>query len=197
MVKALVLSVEIRLTQTDMRLPPGFSLDELSDRALRAARNARKLLPDKVQGQDAFTAAVLQDCGLLVLMSRLPEVFREIVSRAQGDNKAFDEIEREVLGVTHGEIGAYLLGIWGLPYSIVEAVAYHHSPQKTNSVGLDVTCAVHIASALAGEELLGSSPGCNLTRVTLDESHLAKLGLLPQVPQWRAAAAPVDPSRRA
>ena len=33
-------------------------------------------------------------------------------------------------GATHAEVGAYLLGLWGLPFQIVEAVANHHAPER-------------------------------------------------------------------
>ena len=31
------------------------------------------------------------------------------------------EAERQVIGASHAQIGAYLLGIWRLPYPVVEA----------------------------------------------------------------------------
>ena len=41
------------------------------------------------------------------------------------DKNLFD-LEREFMGVTHQEIGAYLLGWWDLPFPIVEAALFHH-----------------------------------------------------------------------
>ena len=87
------------------------------------------MLSERIRGQDAFSAAMLADAGVLVLMSRQPRLFQEIVAEARRSERPLPAVEREVLGVTHAEIGAYLLGIWGLPYSIVEAVAHHHTPR--------------------------------------------------------------------
>ncbi len=42
----------------------------------------------------------------------------------------FLEAEYAVLKTSHAEIGAYLLGLWGLPDYIVETVAFHHNPSK-------------------------------------------------------------------
>jgi HD-like signal output (HDOD) protein len=52
--------------------------------------------------------------------------------------------EQQIFLVTHAEVGADLLGIWGLPDSIVEAAAYHHRPMEcTNNIfcALTASCA--------------------------------------------------------
>ena len=56
-------------------------------------------------------------------------------------------VEKELLGVTHAEVGAYLLGLWGLPLTIVEAVAYHHQLELVAPT--DIVVAVHVANALS------------------------------------------------
>ncbi len=40
----------------------------------------------------------------------------------------FVDAEYAVMKTSHAELGAYLLGLWGLPDSIVEIVAFHHEP---------------------------------------------------------------------
>ena len=64
---------------------------------------------------DAFAAGLLSDAGLLLLAAKAPELLRR------------DEAE---LGFTHGGLGAYLLGLWGLAPGIVDAVAFHHEPPE-------------------------------------------------------------------
>ena len=118
MVKTLVLSAEVQKSQVRDRPPAPASTSTAADRhSLLAARIARRLLPRSPSAQDAFSAARLKDIGALVLMSRLPEQFRRIVELARASGRPIWEVETEVLGVTHAEIGAYLLGIWGLPDS--------------------------------------------------------------------------------
>jgi HD-like signal output (HDOD) protein len=62
---------------------------------------------------DAFTAGLLTDIGLLLLAAKAPELLRR---------------DEDTLGFTHGGLGAYLLGLWGLPPRVVETVAFHHDP---------------------------------------------------------------------
>jgi HD-like signal output (HDOD) protein/CheY-like chemotaxis protein len=188
MVKMLVLSVEMRSSHGQTPTFPGFSLDAIQEHGLLSARIARRLLGDKTKAQDAFAAAMLQDTGLLVLMGRLPDVFREIVVETQQSGRSIHEVESQILGVTHAEIGAYLLGIWGLPYSIVEAVAHHHTPQGAGQTGWDVLGAVHVASHLAGELAFPRSESHAGAGMILDIEYLAKLGVIDSLPGWREIA---------
>jgi HD-like signal output (HDOD) protein len=189
MVKMLALSVEMRQSQGHVKPCPGFNIDSVQEHGLRSARIARKLLPDKLGAQDAFSAAMLQDAGKLVLMGRLPDVFARIVKDLRETPRhTISEIEMATMGVTHAEIGAYLLGIWGLPYGIVEGVAFHHAPSRAVSVGLDVPGAVHIGSALA-EELVPQDPAKSVRPgVKLDMEYLNKFDLAKQLPAWRDMA---------
>jgi HD-like signal output (HDOD) protein/CheY-like chemotaxis protein len=189
MVKMLTLSIEMSQSHANTPPCPGFSLDAVQEHGMLSARIARRLLTDKVKAQDAFAAAILQDTGLLVLMGRLPEVFRKIVDEAHASGRSIHQVETEILGVTHAEIGAYLLGIWALPYSIVEAVAHHHTPQGAGSLGWDVVGAVHVASSLAAELAPCSPAGHTGPGITLDLDYLTKLGVADNLPAWKAIAA--------
>jgi HD-like signal output (HDOD) protein len=80
-----------------------------------------------------------------------------------------------VLGTTHAEVGAYLLGLWGLPDPIVEAVAWHHNPTGCPSTSFTALTAVHAADAI-----LRARDG-----VLPDRDYLQRLGLADQFPVWR------------
>ena len=184
MVKTLTLSVEMRQSQQNAPAIPGFSWDAIEEQALASARIARRLLPDKVKAQEAFAAAILKDAGLLVLTSRLPEVFRKIADETRASGRSLHEVEQEILGITHQAIGAYLLGIWGLPYSIVEAVAHYREPQHAASHTFDVVGAVHVASGLVSEH--GSSTLEPSLGTKLNLEYLASVGVSGQLAGWRA-----------
>jgi HD-like signal output (HDOD) protein/CheY-like chemotaxis protein len=78
--------------------------------------------------QDARTSGLLHDIGKLLLVATLPMVSARIGNRARLEHRPTFEIEHEELGVTHAELGGYLLGLWGLPETIVEVAAWHHRP---------------------------------------------------------------------
>lgn len=127
-------------------------------RALLASRIAARLLPQS-SAELGATAALLADIGLL-----LPGVRDERQPPAEGDERP-----------GHAEAGAYLLGLWGLPMPIIEAVALHRQPRRSSLRSFWVTGAVHVATALASGE-------------PVDEDYLARVGVIARLPAWREQA---------
>lgn len=93
----------------------------------------------------ALMAGMLHDIGKLILATSFPEQYREAYKNQE---KLDSQLECEAFGVSHAEIGAYLLGVWSLPNPVVEAVAYHHIPNKAIEHRFSSLTAVHIADAL-------------------------------------------------
>jgi HD-like signal output (HDOD) protein len=110
-----------------------------------------------------------------------------VLERAQREHRPLFEIEQEERGVTHAEVGGQLLGLWGLPDGIVEAVAYHHHPHTVPQPQLDAVAAVAIANALVHE----CDEDGERAVSTLDEQYVADLGLAGRVAGWREIAAQV------
>lgn len=111
-----------------------------------AIAGAAREWADPKHAHDAFVAGVLHDIGRLVLASVVPvrylPIYRE--HRASGSDLAVLETER--LGAAHAEVGAYLLQLWGLPFTLVEAVARHHDPDAVTDVD-PIVAAVAVAVA--------------------------------------------------
>lgn len=192
MLKALVFTVEVFRT---FELPPDAvvaGLEELQAHSLIAARLAARLVPDPGRGDDAFMAALLHDVGKLILATRSADGtfptagWSAAVTYAAEAGVPLVEAEQARLGVTHAEVGAYLLGLWGLPQTILEAVAFHHRPGRVSQRTFDVLGAVHVADYLACEAL-GLAPGSCSSGV--DERYLEALGVRDRWPQWSALAA--------
>jgi HD-like signal output (HDOD) protein len=94
------------------------------------------------------------------------------------------EVEREVFGVSHADVGAYLFGKWGLPISVVEAVALHHAPESSALDCFTPLTAVHVANCLEHE--VGDA-GMELAAPKVDADYLTRIGLADQLPVWREA----------
>ena len=157
MLQNLVLSCEVR--QAFVSANGVLSLDTEQEHALRAATLARGLVTDRQKRDDAFMAAMLHDVGKLVLATQMTEEFRAAVAKARQDRVPLHEVEPGVYGVSHAEVGGYLLGLWGLPYPIVEAVARHHAPWRAVSEeAVDLADAVFLAEGLAQEQAAASAP---------------------------------------
>jgi len=92
------------------------------------------------------------------------------------------EAERMVFGTTHAELGACLLGTWGLPLPILEAIAWHHEPLKSPERGVSLLAAVHAANVFAQESGQGSGEG---TKDTISVEFLLRAGLGDCRDRWR------------
>jgi len=128
--------------------------EERQQHALLVAHLATAINEDD-DADHVTMAAMLHDIGQLVLMHRMPDEYAAVLEEAQ--ERSLVQVERERIGATHAEVGAYLLGLWGLPEPIVWAVARHH--EAPGGSGLDET--LQIANALAHETaaaLAGGTP---------------------------------------
>ena len=106
-----------------------------------------------------------------------------VIHTANQTRRAVHLVEAEELGVTHGEVGAYLLGIWGLPLDVVETAAFHHTPSSLTEGSLELLAAFHTADALVEAAAHG------LTEESIDIAFLERAGALRELPRWRSIAA--------
>ncbi len=184
-IKALTLSAEAvgKLAPAGVH---GFAIDEFQRHATLVARVAAGILPKGASQQDAITAALLHDIGQLVLIADDPDRWRVLADEAERRGVPLHEVEQDVQGITHAATGAYLLSLWGLPDSVVEAVAHHHDPLAVPGAALDAVAAVHIADALAHE--VQQRPGDRPRPPLLDDAYVDQLGVRLQLDQWRELA---------
>ncbi len=156
------------------------AITSIQEHSILVARVAKALIP--ASQDDAFMASMLHDIGQLILSLAEKNRMDKIAEAVRKDCVALHVAERENLGVTHADVGAYVLGTWGLPFGVVEAVAGHHEPDWFAASAFDVTAALHVAEALvtrlSGAEGTTASP--------LDEAHLRRLGVFDLLPEWQA-----------
>ena len=92
----------------------------------------------------------------------MPAELAQALALSRTERRPLLECERRMTGATHAEIGAYLLGLWGLPYPIVEAVALHHAPTTVTRHGYDLVGALAVSHSLLepahAHALIASSP---------------------------------------
>ena len=148
-VRNLVISADV-FSKWPVRLAEmPLSLESLQGHASQVATIVALLVRDPQKSNDAQLAALLHDIGYLLLSHSCAEELRAAVQLAVTESLPMDEAERRVLGASHAEVGAYLLGIWGFPSSIVEAVAHHHSTHRVAQTDFDTLALLSVAHALA------------------------------------------------
>jgi HD-like signal output (HDOD) protein/CheY-like chemotaxis protein len=122
------------------------------ERALHIARVAAGMARLPEDAAAAYIAGLLCDVGQLALITASPE--RLYLSQAEAAQRGVADhlAERAIWGATHAEIGAYLLGLWGLPFQIVQAVANHHAPERSQEDRGGLTQLVWLASCIVDAE---------------------------------------------
>lgn len=186
--KSLVLSVQV-FAQFEGRKRAPIPLETMWKHGLITGTAARDIAKSQDVGslgvEGAFMAGLLHDIGLLVLSTNFPEQYSEVLANLRHDRLSVCDAERAVFKASHEDVGAYLLGLWGVSDAIVEAVAFHHHPGERFQDGFSLLAAVHVANAL--EE--ASDPCMTGGRLTpIDAEYLNRCGLAKYLPLWHTAA---------
>jgi putative nucleotidyltransferase with HDIG domain len=163
----------------------GFSLERLWQHSLEVATSARAVaLYEKfshAKADEAFLAGMLHDVGKVVFATR--------AASSPGSPAASVEDTCAQMEAHHAEVGAYLLGLWGFPNQIVEAVAFHHSPSQVASDSLSLPQLIHIADCLVhGRQAAGSGAAAR----ELEPGLLEKLGLVDHWSAWSTELESLD-----
>ncbi len=144
-------SVEI-FSQWPAAISSLFDQEALQSHARAVAAAASSLTAKTPMADDAMLAGLLHDIGYWVLAQECPDGLKAAVSLAASEQIQLHEAQTRVLGASHAEVGAYLLGIWGLPYSVIEAVAHHHQPERVAHSSFDVLAALAVAHSLVRQD---------------------------------------------
>ena len=159
----------------------GFSLEQLWQHTEQTAAAARAIALSEnlsvAKADEAFLAGVLHDVGKVVFATKaagLPNDTMDVVAQMEAH---------------HAEVGAYLLGLWGFPNSIVEAVAFHHTPERASEKGFGLAGIVHVADRLVH---LRSEHRSASIDAGLQPGYLEALGLEHCLPKWSAAVESLD-----
>jgi HD-like signal output (HDOD) protein/CheY-like chemotaxis protein len=183
MVKALVLAIHV-FSEFELRGTAKADMADLQQHSLLTAVNAKQIAELEGQTREvagaAFTAGLLHDVGRLVLLANFADRWHEVISHSKQHQISISESERAILGVNHAEIGAYLLGLWGLPVALVESAMFHHGPSHCQTKVFTPLTAVHVANVIARHQSL--TLAALLAR--LDSEYLARTGTLERVPVW-------------
>jgi putative nucleotidyltransferase with HDIG domain len=128
--------------------PGPFNLEEFWRHSVATALVAKTLARHAHLNQDfAFIAGLLHDIGSLVLATRFPEHYREVLDYRRANDCHQIEAECAVLGIEHTTVGLALADYWRFPSAMRDAIAHHHDLRDDASV--DIPALVHVAEAIA------------------------------------------------
>lgn len=129
-------------------------------------RHTQETCKLKIPRDVLHLAGLLHDIGKILFESRFHDEFGQAVQQAAAGRPLF-EAEKELLGVDHSEVGAWLGERWNLSREIVEAIRWHHIPEQTEEKYLDLLRLVHTANHIINLEKIGNggdsaSPAFNI-----------------------------------
>lgn len=159
------------------KLCEGFTAKDLWTHCVAVACVARDLarqakLP---YADEAFLAGMIHDIGLLVSLQVYPEKLQQVCREAQSSARKFCEIEREVIGVDHEQLGMALCEKWSFPKGCQLVAGFHHEQQLPAETVRPLVTLIAVADGIAA----GGGQGFTLTRLhdAPDPSEAIAIGL--------------------
>jgi putative nucleotidyltransferase with HDIG domain len=143
------------------KLCEAFSARDLWTHCIAVAVIARDLAKQMKLpiADEAFLAGMIHDVGILIQLQTSPEKLREVCDTAQTSPSTFCELETQIIGLDHQQLGAALADQWKFPHSCQLVAGYHHNPQQLNQQSRTLVSLVHVADIIACK----SKHGFNLT----------------------------------
>jgi len=161
-IRNLMLTVELFDLSSPFGKALGRELELVQQNALLLAKTSEQLARSTTMAGDAFVTGLLADIGQMVLLMTQGYAWRDCRAMARLYKRPLQDLEEKAFGVTHAEVGGYLLGLWGLPYSVVEAVSNHHRPERIIAPIYSLSAITAISSAI-------------MDGIPIDESWLVSL----------------------
>ena len=182
-IQAMVLSLSIFSALDPSLLGPNES-DRLWEHSIRVGKYAKAIARSEgIAGRDLApfeSAGLLHDIGKLIIASADPREYRRVLELAASTGTDQSHLELEILGCNHAAVGAYLLGIWGLPAAIVEATAWNHNPSGSPIREFGPLAAIHAASAYDAQ----MHPALTNMDSYVDKEFLERIGCAERQDTW-------------
>lgn len=155
MVKSLALSIGVVSNLSSAEESPGFSRKGLWIHSLATATAMREMenrFENRSENEHLFILGLLHDVGKIVLDQFFFELFQEALQEA---NKAGEDelyiLERKIIGLDHGEVGAMLLSRWKFPEVISNAIAAHHQAEIPEGTNVKDVAMLRVADLMSQE----------------------------------------------
>jgi len=185
MTQALVLALDV-FNKYDPSALGLFSLSRLWRHSMKVGQIAKAIAARETDNQntldECFIAGLLHDVGKILLAVNFPGKYDRVIQLQKERNIPVTVAEQEVFGACHATVGGYLLGLWGLPVAVVEAISDHHFPKYGEGDAFSPLTAVHVANAFCSSD----DNSLNVQSANeIDEDYLKALGLNERLDVWK------------
>jgi HD-like signal output (HDOD) protein len=154
------------------KLCEGFTAKDLWTHCIAVGVTARELAKQMKMpvADEAFLAGMIHDVGLLISLQTAPEQLRQVCETAKTSDRAFIELEKEIMGMDHQQLGSCLAEQWRFPKNCQLVAGHHHQPARLGEQNRLLVTLVYVADTICCQ----SNHGFNLTAMhqRLDELEL-------------------------
>ena len=146
-----------------VKLCEGYTAKDLWTHCIAVGVAARELAKQMKLpiADEAFLAGLIHDTGMLVGLQVWPDKLREACEAARKSERDFCEVEREITGTDHQQLGQGLAELWKFPRSCQLVAGYHHRPTQLSDNNRMLVTLVYIADTMCCKQ----NRGFNLTAV--------------------------------
>lgn len=182
-VKALVLGISVF---SELKTPgdASFSLQALWNHSMGVAAFSKKIAQEETTAKElidnAFIAGLIHDIGKLLLFTSLRRQYIDVVTAAKEQHIKIYQAEQMEFSADHADTGGYLIGLWGLPGPVVEAVAFHHRLDAYPNPSFCPAVAVHAADVIYH----ALKPDSNCEPPSLNFDYLERAGISDRFDYW-------------
>ena len=188
-IKALVLSVKI-FSEFNQKKFEWFNFGDLFNHSMSVSMFAQTITKEERLDQNlvnhSLMAGMFHDLGKLILVTNFQAPYQKLLTEARQTGKNLWDLENDLFGTSHAEIGAYLMGLWGLEYPVIEAIAYHHCPGKSLSNSTGLLTAVHFGDVFDRLRNDGNDQDSGNGWRRLDRGYLDNLGVADRINNWQS-----------
>ena len=178
-VKNIAVAASIGAMFRQGKLCEGFAARDLWTHCIAVgvvARDLAKQMGSSV-ADEAFLAGMIHDVGILISLQVFPNQLREVCEAAKLGQTPFCELEKQMIGMDHQQLGATLAEQWKFPRSCQLVAGYHHRPLMLAEQNRMLVNVVHVADTICCH----SKHGFNLTGYTQQNTpeDLTRFGIHP------------------
>lgn len=146
-----------------------------------ASHLTKAVTKNRKLADEAMLAGMVHELGKLVLINSDNETWQQLYRDRKKLSQPFRIAEREALGTTYAEVGAYLIGLWGLSNTVVEAIAFHtHPADAPSSNHFNTLTALHLANTFNTNQNMGFAG-----EHELDLDYLESVGVADRIDEFK------------
>lgn len=185
-IKSIIITTDV-FSQFDEHEVSFFKINELYEHSFRVGIISGKLITagkaDKEMADSTFMCGMLHDIGKMVLIKNCKNEYEQIFNKLEDGKQSPIELEKKYFGLTHAEVGGYLVQVWGLSDDIIKAVQRHHNVYKALDEEFNKSAAVYIANAIDHKRHKKKIELHHFSQA--EQRQLEKLDLVKKLPEWR------------